>query len=514
MIKKRVRDSFINAAFLVICCVYLLVILFINFSKNPEFYCTDMYSDMCYAAEAWAHKCIFPEGWVFGNQLYVVATPVLAAAIYGIVPDHCVAMGAATVLMGLGVLFSFNWMMKPLFPKRQDRVLGIVTFLTMVLFFGNPVRSPNSWQLYFTMCSYYACYAIAAFLAFGCYVRSFSQWSWNLVVMLILTCSLSFGTGMQSLRQTAVMVLPLLIIQILHMLRRAIHREKVLDRSLLVTGLITIFNLAGVVSAKIINMNQVEIFGNIGIVDFQEIPSHIMPPISKIVLLMLPVGDFLAISILLIGVLVVVYTVYVLKQNKNENAVICFMLLTISIAGIFAVDVFLTMEVREIYYFLLHPMMALTIAALFANGKSILRYGIVVLLIILFAFNCVFRLLPVVQQENTRNDYEEVAHYLEDNGISTVYSLWNHGEKIGISSDWKIQAGFWAELETPFEGVAYLCDPAVFDVPPSECAYLFIGAKEVSIAKEKAGEKLTFAKYFPERDIYIFTSDINLMNCE
>ena len=53
----------------VFVAIYFLFIVLINFSGNPSFYCTDMYSDMTYAEEVWNHKSIFPENWTFGNQL-------------------------------------------------------------------------------------------------------------------------------------------------------------------------------------------------------------------------------------------------------------------------------------------------------------------------------------------------------------------------------------------------------------------------------------------------------------
>lgn len=151
---------------------YLAAIFCINLSVTPSCYTTDMYTDIMVAVEMWEEKTLFPSNWVFGNQLYVFATPVLSALIYGITGNAFRSMGAAAFLMGVLVLASFFWMLGGIFPKIRERLFAIAAFLTVVILFADAFYRVNGWQLLFTMCAFYACYAIAAFLAFGCYLRS------------------------------------------------------------------------------------------------------------------------------------------------------------------------------------------------------------------------------------------------------------------------------------------------------------------------------------------------------
>ena len=211
----KVRKHGVSILCVAILCVYLIAMGIVNFSGNPDFYVTDMYSDMNYAAEVWMQKTVFPEGWVFGNQLYAVATPVLAACFYGLTANHCIALAMATTVMGIGILLSFDWMLKPVLPSVSPRLIGTVGFLSLVLSSGDMYYMEDGWQLFFTMGSYYACYAIAVFLAFGCYLRWDSEGSVRFAGILAFTCLLSFGTGIQSLRQTAVMVCPLIAVEAL-----------------------------------------------------------------------------------------------------------------------------------------------------------------------------------------------------------------------------------------------------------------------------------------------------------
>ena len=208
MKKKNYSEKVISIICLAILTVYFIAIIHINFSKNPFYYNTDMYSDMIFAAEAWEHKSLFPEGWVFGNQLYIISTPALAAIIYGLLGDLCISMGLASTVLGLGIVLSFDWMLKAFTEKLHERLICITSFMTIVLLSGDLFLSANGFQLFFTMCSYYACYLITAFLVFGCFLREIAGYPVNKIIFFI-SLIFSFACGIQSARQTLVMTLPL-----------------------------------------------------------------------------------------------------------------------------------------------------------------------------------------------------------------------------------------------------------------------------------------------------------------
>ena len=256
---KMIKSEEISLSLIIlsaIMCVYWVAIICINFSGNPNFYCTDMYADMQYAVEAWTCKQIFPDGWIFGNQLYVVATPVLAALFYGITQNPCSAMGIASSFMALGVVVSFYWMIKPMFKTCCERMLAVVTFMTVILMAGDPVYAIDGWQLFFTMCSYYACYAVTAFLAFGCYLRSDGKWKTGDWLALAGACMLSFGTGIQSLRQTAAMTLPLVAVELTKILRGMMAKRTCFGKSTWIACSLSVFNLAGVVFASFVEVEK------------------------------------------------------------------------------------------------------------------------------------------------------------------------------------------------------------------------------------------------------------------
>lgn len=237
---------------------YLAAAFCIDLSVTPSFYTTDMYADVMVSVEMWEQKTLFPSNWVFGNQLYVFATPVLSSLIYGITGNAFRSMGAAAFLMGVLVLASFFWMLGGIFPKVRERLFALVAFLVMVVLFGDAVLTMNGWQLFFTMCAYYACYAISAFLTFGCYLRSETKCS---PVMTVLACLLSFAMGIQSLRQTAVMVLPLLAMEAWEMLSRVRRKEPVRSNGTVIAVSVSATNAFGLICSHFLQVNQYTIFG-------------------------------------------------------------------------------------------------------------------------------------------------------------------------------------------------------------------------------------------------------------
>lgn len=502
----------------------MLLVLFggvclVNLSGVPGFYDSDMYTDIRYAMEAWKHGSIFPEGWVFGNQLYAVSTPVLAALLFGMTGKPLLAMGLASTVMAALVLLSFSWMLRPVVRSREGRLAGCVLFLSVVLFYGDAWQNTGGWQLLFTMCSYYACYAVNVFLAYGCYLRS---GAWNRpgwVAVLVLTCVLSFGTGIQSLRQTAVMTLPLCAAELLRILQNAAAKKPLNKSSLTAAALVTASNLAGLVTARCLNIQQVEIFGELGIAEL----AGFLPGLRGSILLALSlVMNHDPVSFMVLAALALVCGAAALRmlitaiRKREGKALTLFGLLLLSVLAIVAVDVLTTMQVRAIYYFMLFPLLAFLTAVFFDGGGKWGRAAVSGLLAVLFLLSFIRGLVPVcgrVMDHQEESAYV-ISDYLMEQGYTTLYASWNRGADVAIASDWEITAGFWEYDEDPFFYYKYLCNPEVFTADPEHCAYLFYGEEYAQLAIDKAGTKgidLKLLTYFPQWDAYLYTAPVNIM---
>lgn len=516
MLKKVEKKGFkmVCICFILAC---LLTILSINFSRNPAFYDTDMYSDMIYAQQAWRDHSLFPDGWVFGNQVYVVATPVLAALFYGITEDSFMAMGLASTVMALLILASFYWMLKPLPLRRSSRVCCLAAFMAVTLFAHDPIYETRGWQLLFTLCSYYSCYLITLFLAFGCVLRRDAMLNGRGLVILAVICMLSLGTGMQSLRQTAVMVCPLLAVEFLRLGYDIVSKRNIRWRSFVPVGAIILCNLAGVLIIRSIPVPQHEIFGEIRIEHPLKMVKKVILSVNKAASLLVTDDSILKLAGGAACLLLMAVGVIWLVFRKQEKILTILFLFVSSIGAIFAIDIMTTMGVRNIYFFQLFPLFALTVAFLYELGGEWMRRLIAIGMVLLMILGIQQGMIPALTEAYGPDPYEEVADMLEEKGIRTIYANWNEGEEIALASDGAIRAGFWAGKKNAFVRVNYLCNPDVFDADPSVCAYVFFGKEKADIGVQKAAEEnaeFSLLAYYPEYELYIYVSDQMLMKNE
>lgn len=503
-------ESGICAA-MIVCFIGAIFVL--NLSVTPGFYTTDMYADVIVAVEMWEGKTLFPENWVFGNQIYCFSTPVLAAVIYGITGNPFRSMGAAAFLMALMVLFSFDWMLRAVFPRLRDRLIGIAALLALPALFGDAVLKMNGWQLLYTMCAYYACYAVTAFLAFGCYLRSRQAMPW---MMLALTCALCFAMGIQSLRQTAVMILPMGAMEAIAMALRVSRKEKLLTGTFWVVVSVTAANLMGLIAGKLVSVNQIQIFGDLGLAAPGQVGGNLRESLRTAVSLFFKdTTSPNAVYLTLLGGFLLLSLIGVLRHHEDDSLRL-LALLVMSVLAILGIDVVTTMQIRGIYYFMLYPLLACLSVFLFSKEGSGVKAIVLGLLCTVFALSCLRSVGPALTQVKDRSldIHCQIYKNLKHTDITTVYSGWNGCERIAVASHGRIRAGFWTNPVDPFTPVSYLCNPEIYEVPAENAAYIFYTQeeKEAGIRKaEQAGIALTAVCEYPEAGISVYTAQVNLL---
>lgn len=516
-IKRILREKGMLLILASILCVYFGAICLINFSGRPSFYCTDMYADMVFAAKAWEHKSLIPEGWLFGNQLYVVATPALAALFCGVTTNPQIAMALAAVTMTVLILAAFWWMLKGVFSSTEEKMLCMVLFMALGLYFGDSIGTVTGWQLFFTMCAYYACYLLNALLAFGCYLHGDDQQGRGYWIVLGLTCALSFGTGMQSLRQTAIMSCPLMGLVCLQLLADLRNQENWKRRSALSACLITASNILGLLYKETIAFQQTEIFGQMGLAEPGQMISGVGESLGTMVELLsceTAEAAVMRIGFLLFCGIGAAELLFRLRGTERRKSLQLAALLMLSLLAIMAIDIATTLKVRNIYYFLFYLFLAFLGTCVFRGRKRIGRWICMLLLTVTLIVPGMLALKDVCMQAYfARYDpIHVVSDYLIEEGYDTVYAPWNLGEDIGIASDFRIDVGFWdAKIFVP---VTYLCDPEIYEADSSRCVYAMYGSVSLPLAEEALAQKnqqWNLLRAFPELDIYLYTAPHNLM---
>lgn len=503
---------------LLVLGIYFGAICLINLCGRPSFYNTDMYTDICFGVEAWKHKSLFPEGWLFGNQLYIVATPALAALFMAVTDNPVLAMSLASMTTSILVAISFLWMLKPVLPDFRDRLLGLVFFMTLGLYYGDSVGTENGWQLLFTMCSYYACYAVTCFLAFGCYLRADEGFDRKNLAIIVLTCILAFGTGMQSLRQTAVMTVPLLAVAALEALSAVVRKQPLLTRRGKLACAISVCNGLGLAAEKLVNVERNEIFGEMTLISPEKLISECAEGLRTMVSL-LSSEDVGTCTVLVLVTLGSAFALWELLRDvpktDDSQALELFLLLAFGVLGILTIDTLTTMEVRKIYYFMLYPLLGFLAGFLYSRRKLWGRYALLGVLSIVMLLPSIRALADVCMQAyfaKYDKNYE-ICDYLEEKGYTTIYTGWNQGEDVAVASKGEITAGFWDEHM--FVPVGYLCNPEVYKADSEHCAYL-LSSRQMETASELAKSKgivITTVACFPKSDICILAAPVNLMQC-
>lgn len=477
-IERIKREKIFSVVLTVLLLGFVGMVFYINFSINPEYYDGDIYNDINYAKEAWKAKSLFPKDWIFGNQTYVVATPVLAALFYGITGNGFTAMAIASSIMTVLTLLTYDWMTRTLF-SYNERTAGFLFMIGFLLLKAHVATSQQGIQAFFTMASYYACYLINAFIVYGCYVRiRQGKFTGKHIVLAVIGAALSFGTGMQSLRQTAVMALPLVACEVLLIIiYSAKDKRFAISYSTLFSAIVFIANIAGLVAMRFIEINQNSIYGTTAFVSsFKDFFRKLFLNMESVALTFgldaLELRMRLVVSIpflliILIGFILCVKD-YIKNKCNEQGRFVLVMLLTLGCVSVFAAGVLTDVVNRALYYFMIYPLLAVCVSYIIVKFEK-KRDVLFAVVAVFTAGMIIFRTAGAVEEIKAGKDKNSTAHqianYMLDNGYDTIYSVFglsgvmDGAENVVVASGDKIHIVQFKNVDSskPMKPVEYLC---------------------------------------------------------
>lgn len=477
-IERIKREKIFSVVLTVLLLGFVGMVFYINFSINPEYYDGDIYNDINYAKEAWKAKSLFPKDWIFGNQTYVVATPVLAALFYGITGNGFTAMAIASSIMTVLTLLTYDWMTRTLF-SYNERTAGFLFMIGFLLLKAPVATSQQGIQAFFTMASYYACYFINAFIVYGCYVRiRQGKFTGKHIIPAIIGVALSFGTGMQSLRQTAVMALPLVACEVLLIIiYSAKDKRFAISYSTLFSAIVFIANIAGLVAMRFIEINQNSIYGTTAFVSsFKDFFRKLFLNMESVALTFgldalelraRLVASIPFLLIILIGFILCVKD-YIKNKCTEQGSFVLVMLLTLGCVSVFAAGVFTDVVNRALYYFMIYPLLAVCVSYIIVKFEK--KRDVLFSVVAVFtAGMIIFRTAGAVEEIKAGKDKNSTAHqianYMLDNGYDTIYSVFglsgvmDGAENVVVASGDKIHIVQFKNVDSskPMKPVEYLC---------------------------------------------------------
>ena len=477
-IERIKREKIFSVVLTVLLLCFVGMVFYINFSINPEYYDGDIYNDINYAKEAWKAKSLFPKDWIFGNQTYVVATPVLAALFYGITGNGFTAMAIASSIMTVLILLTYDWMTRTLF-SYNERTAGFLFMIGFLLLKAHVATSQQGIQAFFTMASYYACYLINAFIVYGCYVRiRQGKFTGKHIVLAVIGAALSFGTGMQSLRQTAVMALPLVACEVLLIIiYSAKDKRFAISYSTLFSAIVFIANIAGLVAMRFIEINQNSIYGTTAFVSsFKDFFRKLFLNMESVALTFgldalelraRLVASIPFLLIILIGFILCVKD-YIKNKCNEQGRFVLVMLLTLGCVSVFAAGVLTDVVNRALYYFMIYPLLAVCVSYIIVKFEK--KRDVLFAVVAVFAAGMIiFRTAGAVEEIKAGKDKNSTAHqianYMLDNGYDTIYSVFglsgvmDGAENVVVASGDKIHLVQFKNVDSskPMKPVEYLC---------------------------------------------------------
>lgn len=477
-IERIKREKIFSVVLTVLLLGFVGMVFYINFSINPEYYDGDIYNDINYAKEAWKAKSLFPKDWIFGNQTYVVATPVLAALFYGITGNGFTAMAIASSIMTVLTLLTYDWMTRTLF-SYNERTAGSLFMIGFLLLKAHVATSQQGIQAFFTMASYYACYLINAFIVYGCYVRiRQGKFTGKHIIPAIIGVALSFGTGMQSLRQTAVMALPLVACEVLLIIiYSAKDKRFAISYSTLFSAIVFIANIAGLVAMRFIEINQNSIYGTTAFVSgFKDFFRKLFLNMESVALtfgldaLELRVRLVASIPFLLIILIGFILCVkdYIKNKCNEQGRFVLVMLLTLGCVSVFAAGVLTDVVNRALYYFMIYPLLAVCVSYIivkFEKKRDVLFSVVAVFTAGMIIFRTAGAVEGIKAGKDKNSTAHQIANYMLDNGYDTIYSVFglsgvmDGAENVVVASGDKIHIVQFKNVDSskPMKPVEYLC---------------------------------------------------------
>ena len=533
MKEKNKSEKIFSVILTVLLLAFLGLVFYVNLSCNPEYYDGDIYNDINYAKEAWKAKSIFPKDWIFGNQTYVVATPVLAALFYGIIGNGFTAMAIASCIMTVLIVLTYDWMTRTLF-SYNERMAGFLFLVGVLLLKAHVATSQQGIQAFFTMASYYACYLINAFIVYGCYIRlRKGEFSGKHIAMSVIGIALSFGTGMQSLRQTAVMALPLVACEILMIIIYSIRDKKfAISYSTLFSAIVFVSNIAGLIAMKFIEINQNSIYGTTAFVkSLKEFLEKGFFNVEYVVLTFgldsLELRARLVVSTVFLLIILIGFILCVKDFFKNncidQGRFALIMLLTLGCVSVFAAGVLTDVVNRALYYFMIYPLLAVCVSYIIVKypGKRKAFFSIIAVFVAgMIAFRTVGAVGEIKNGKDENSTAHQIANYMLDNGYDTIYSVFglsgimDGAENIIVASGDKIHLVQYKRVDRskPMKPVEYLCVKDGYKQWDNEKSLYLLREWELPKVRElaeKYGVEMTKQAQFGE-ELYLYSMSENL----
>lgn len=167
------RDRFWKSVIFILLIVYLGMFAYLNLAKYAQHVDSDIAAEALLAREIWTEKSLTPDDWIASTERYIFGMPVIASLFYGITGSMNLAAGIACVLIGAVFGGVFYWFLRRI---GLSETAGLATVLMLCALPINGLRNegqmvPFVMLLLFLFADYYALHSILMFLTIAFYLH-------------------------------------------------------------------------------------------------------------------------------------------------------------------------------------------------------------------------------------------------------------------------------------------------------------------------------------------------------
>ena len=155
---QKAESRTISLLFTAGVITFCLSIIWVNL-HNSQWFNFDMLADATFVQKAATDDSLFPANWMFGNQFYIIATPVLSIPFYFISHNAVFSISSASILMMFLILYVFFWSFHKTINKSAMSV-GLFCMSGATILGDSASSCTFGFQIIYTMASYYACYIL------------------------------------------------------------------------------------------------------------------------------------------------------------------------------------------------------------------------------------------------------------------------------------------------------------------------------------------------------------------
>jgi hypothetical protein len=326
---------------------------------------------------------------------------------------------------------------------------------------------------------------------------------------------------MQSLRQTAVMVLPLLVFEGIRVLSGRVCREEGVWRraSFVRVVIYTLSNFLGVAAIRLLDPPSISIYGDLSFNNAQQAAegaSTALRALRSITGLKYLSGDtpilgYIAAVLVAAAVLAVLMALFGRLRDGEQSLI---MLLLCSLGCVSVIGIVVNLSTRSIYLFPWYPLAAVAAVLLQKRLRKWLKNAVFGILALAMAVNLFVSYGADVKTAVAGPDpYQKtIAEYVVQKGYTRLYGGWNTTTAVAVWTDGAVDAGLW--FGDVCAVLPYINAQAIYEETDNEKAVYLVHKDEEAAFQKRAdalGADIALDKRFEGTPLALYTSDRQLM---